>query len=142
MARYLVVAHQTAESAELRNALRLIHDGDPSATFVLLVPATPVEHLAGWVEGESRMYAQQIGDRARLAFEEDGLNIEDVLVGDPNPTYAVSDESAERAYEGVIVATLPPALSRWLKLDVVSRIRRQVGVPVTHVSATVGASNK
>ena len=29
-----------------------------------------------------------------------------------------------RGYAGLVLSTLPPGVSRWLKLDVVSRVRR------------------
>jgi hypothetical protein len=135
MARYLVVAHQTAGSPELRAALRRLQAGDASAAFVLLVPATPIEHVAGWSEGETTAVARRAGEEARAKLEADGLTIEAVEVGDPNPVYAVSDEIDERSYDGVIVSTLHARVSRWLGMDAVSRIRRQVKVPVTHVEA-------
>ncbi len=56
MAHYLVVAHQTADSEELVEAVReLAEHGD--STFALLVPATPVDHLATWTEGEAQAAA-------------------------------------------------------------------------------------
>ena len=54
VARYLVVAHQTADSPELVAELRRAQADDPTSTFVLVVPATPIQHLSGWTEGESR----------------------------------------------------------------------------------------
>jgi hypothetical protein len=91
MARYLVVAHQTADSPGLRQAVGQIARDDPDASFTLLVPATPVEHLAAWTEGESKAVAREAGERARALFEADGARVEDVLVGDRNPVYAVED---------------------------------------------------
>ncbi len=52
MTHYLVVAHQTADSEELVEAVRdLAEQGD--STFALLIPATPVSQLATWTEGEA-----------------------------------------------------------------------------------------
>ena len=53
MSRYLIVAHQTAESPELLQAVRAIVTRDTQARFVLLVPAIRIEHLGVWFEGES-----------------------------------------------------------------------------------------
>ena len=36
-------------------------------------------------------------------------------------------------FAGIIVSTLPRTVSKWLKLDVPSRIARQTTVPVQHV---------
>ena len=52
MTRYLVVAHQTATSLELLEKVTEIANGDPHSTFTILVPATPVQHLLVWEDGE------------------------------------------------------------------------------------------
>jgi len=137
MARYLIVAHQTAESAELRTALRDITQRDAEATFTLLIPATPVNHLIGWTGGESVAVARDVGERARARWEADGVAVEDVVVGDANPVYAVADLFNQDKWDAVVVSTLAAGVSRWLNLDVVSRIEREVDVPVTHI-ATAG----
>lgn len=136
MARYLVVAHQTAGGPELRAALRDLMQRDPDAEFSLLVPATPVEHLAAWTRGESRAVARDAGERAREALAADGIEVRGIEVGDPNPVYAVADafNRGER-WDEVIISTLPVGASRWVNLDVVSRIEREVEVPVVHVEA-------
>ena len=38
-------------------------------------------------------------------------------------------------YDEIIISTLPLGISRWLKLDLVSKTRG-LGLPVTHVEAT------
>ena len=47
MARYLVLAHQTASSPELVERVTALAGTDPSSEFVLLVPATETQHLLG-----------------------------------------------------------------------------------------------
>jgi len=136
MARYLLVAHQTADSLELRSAVRQLAASDKQASFVLLIPATPVEHLAGWTEGESRTMAERAGERARQAFSADGIELEEVLVGDANPSFAVEDALNESTYDQVIVSTLTTKASRWLKMDVVSHLRKVLSVPVIHVQGS------
>jgi hypothetical protein len=135
MARYLIVAHQTAESPELRTAIRDIAGRDADAALTLVVPATPVTHLVGWTGGESAAVAWEAGQRARARWEADGIEVEEVVVGDANPLYAVADAFNRGTWDEVIVSTLPAGASRWLKMDVVSRIEREVSVPVTHVAA-------
>lgn len=136
MARYLIVAHQTAGGPELRAALRDRIQQDPDAEFSLLIPATPVEHLASWTRGESRTVANEAGELAREVLGAEGIEVSGIEVGDPNPVYAVADafNRGER-WDEVIVSTLPIGASRWVKLDVVSRIEREVEVPVVHVVA-------
>jgi hypothetical protein len=135
MARYLVVAHQTADSPGLRQAVGQIARDDPGASFTLLVPATPVEHLAAWTEGESKAVAREAGERARAHFEADGARVDDVLVGDRNPVYAVEDAFNHDSWDHVLISTLPAGRSRWLRKDVVNRLTRDLIVPVTHIAA-------
>jgi hypothetical protein len=135
MARYLIVAHQTAESPELRTAIRDIATRDADAVFTLVVPATPVTHLIGWTGGESAAVALEAGQRASERWEADGIEVEEVVVGDANPVYAVADAFNLGKWDEVVVSTLAAGASRWLKMDVVSRIEREVDVPVTHVAA-------
>lgn len=136
MARYMVVAHQTADSPELAGALRQIIAGDPGATFVLVVPATPVQHLRGWTEGEARAVASDAGMRAEKELARHGIELAGVRVGDSDPVNAAYDEWNEHPdYEHVVVSTLPQGVSRWLNADVGKRLERRLGLPVTHVVA-------
>ena len=141
--RYLVVAHQTAVSDELLRCLRDHAAGSADVTFVLLVPATPVQDLLGWEDlaGQNRQDSESISARmaeqAMQRLRREGLAIAEARVVDPSPVTAVSVELRLNpgAYEGLVISTHPPAVSRWLKLDVVSRIRRLSSLPVTHVTA-------
>lgn len=134
MAHYLVVAHQTGASDELARALRnLARDGE--ASFSLVVPATPVEHLlAGWSEGEARAAAEAAATAAAERLAREGITFEDVIIGDAHPVYAVEDQMAKEVYDGVVVSTLAPGPSRWLRRDLVSRLRHALDVPVVHVT--------
>lgn len=133
MSRYLIVAHQTAESLKLQQAVGAIVNRDPEARFVLLVPATRIEHLGVWIEGEAEEAAKMAGEGARALWKTDGVTIDEVRVGDANPVYAVKDCLAEGEFDEVVVSTLPIGVSRWVRLDVLSQLRRSVDVPVTHV---------
>ena len=88
-----------------------------------------------WTDGIAATVAQEAGDAARERFEADGVHIDAVLVGDANPVYAVGDAFNEDAWDQVIVSTFSVGVSRWLKQDVVSRLEREVTVPVTHIAA-------
>jgi hypothetical protein len=136
VARYLVVAHQTADSPELVAELRRAQVSDPSSTFVLVVPATPIQHLSGWTEGESRSVAADAGTRAQEELGRHGIQLIDVRVGDPDPVEAAADEWNERPdYDEVILSTLPKGISRWLKGDATNRLSKRLNLPVSHVVA-------
>jgi hypothetical protein len=139
MSCYLLVAHQTAESEELLAAARDLARQDPQAEFVLLVPATPVGSLLVWEEGETAQVAKRRASSARGRLEALGLRVVDARIGDQDPVAAVGDELRDgRRYDAIVVSTLPPGMSRWLKLDVVSRLRRSLpGHRLIHVEAAV-----
>jgi hypothetical protein len=135
MSHYLVVAHQTAESEELLEQLREIEREDPEARFSLVVPATRVNHLLTFVEGEAYAVAQRTAEDASRHFEGYGLRVVDARAGDESPLQAISDAVGRDVYDAIVISTLPQGVSRWLKRDVHSRARQKFGLPVTSVVA-------
>lgn len=125
MARYLLVAHQTAESDELLRAARDLARENALSEFTLLVPATPVAHLLVWEEGETEEVARRHVAAGRARLERHGLRCTDARTADPNPIHAVADElHAGGRFVAIVVSTLPAGMSRWLRMDTISRIRR------------------
>jgi hypothetical protein len=108
------------------------------ATFTLLVPAVPrglawaADMKAGRPEALPR--AEAGARRMRLA----GLELEEALVGDPDPFAAVGDVLGSGRFDEVIVSTLPRGISRWLRLSLPQRLRRTTELPVLHVTAHPG----
>lgn len=135
MGRYLVVAHQTAESPELLQALRDIADDDAAAQFELVVPATHVEHVAGWTEGEAATVAADRAAAAQRRFEEAGVHVVAARPGDARPYEATLDALNDGEYDRIVISTFAPGASRWLGMNVVQRLERNVALPVTHVIA-------
>ncbi len=132
MTHYLVVAHQTADSEELVEKVQgLAQEG--SAEFTLLVPATPVNQLATWTEGEAQAAATQQAERARVGLEAVGAKVVETKIGDASPVEAVSDVLRQKSYDAIIVSTFPIKASRWLKLDLIHRLERMIDVPIHHV---------
>lgn len=132
MARYLVLANQTLGGAPLLDELRSRIAGDPTCAFHAVVPATPLDHYRFPVDGERITVAEH-----RLSEALDELSALDAEltgeVGDPDPVAAVVDQLGAEAYDAVIVSTLPEGISRWVGMDVTSRLERRVDVPVIHV---------
>jgi len=56
-------------------------------------------------------------------------------VGDSEPLMAIQDAVNLGSYDEMIISTLPLGISKWLKLDLVSKARG-LGLPVTHVLAS------
>ncbi len=137
-AHVLVVANRTAESDELLAALEQRAAGG-GTRFTLVVPATP--HGVAWAADmhsggeEAQAHVDAAIDRLRAA----GLDIT-AMIGDPDPIAAVEDAlNLEGPFDGVIVATLPSHVSKWLKMDLPHRVERKTGLTVTHV---IGSESK
>jgi GABA permease len=142
MGAYLVVAHRTLVEDHLLDHVRSLCEAG-ECRFHLVVPVThPRDHA--WTDGEVSAAAGRRLDEGIQAFGAVGAEVTGE-VGDANPVYAVATAlraSGDRDWAGIIVSTLPPGVSRWLGLDVVSRIKREFDLPVTHLvaeSAPAGA---
>src|SRR3712207_1390087 len=133
-ARVLVVAHKTAATPALLDAVRERAARGP-ATFTLLVPKPThgLDTLAdpedvGMDEGE-----QVLALALPLLEDAAGGNVEG-KVGVASPIEAIADELNLKKYDEVILSTLPRRVSRWLRLDLPSKVAG-MGVPVTTVTA-------
>jgi hypothetical protein len=135
MAKYLLVAHQTAQSPQLLAAAQELSREDSSAMFVLLVPATPIGDLVVSQEGEMSEVATRRAESARTWLQDAGVQMIDAKIGDPDPLQAIGNElQSGQRYEAIVLSTLPQGMSRWLRMDVVSRARRQFpSIRVEHV---------
>ncbi|HEX6401082.1 MAG TPA: hypothetical protein VF108_11545 [Actinomycetota bacterium] len=131
MGRYLIVANQTLGGGALLAKVRALHAAEPS-TFHVLVPATPpADHP--WTEGEVRFAAQERLDRCLATFR--GMGIEATgEVGDPHPVDAIKDVLLGDAepFDEIVLSTLRPGRSRWLRWDLISRVRG-FGIAMEHV---------
>jgi hypothetical protein len=58
-------------------------------------------------------------------------------MGDKNPMHAIrtSLEREGRQFDEIIISTLPTHVSRWLRIDLPRRAKREFGLPVTVVTA-------
>jgi hypothetical protein len=143
MARYLIVAHQTAASRTLIERAQTLAAEDRGATFTLLIPATHATDVMRsepdsrftWEEHAVWERAHAKATEARAEFEQAGLRLDAASIGDASPVLAVEDELRMRPghYDAILLSTLPPARSRWLEDDVDGRLKR-LGLPVIHVS--------
>jgi GABA permease len=131
MRRYLVVANQTLGSQHLRDRMQAAMAEGP-CHFHLVVPAS---HPSGaWSEGEARALAARRLDRALFAFRAMGADVSGE-VGDASPIRAISDVLLEEQFDEILLSTLPPGPSRWLRQDVVHRVQRTFAIPCSHVVA-------
>jgi hypothetical protein len=138
MGRYLLVANQTAESTELHHALDEIHTHDPDAEFVIVIPATPLnllQQFEGTVKS-ARALAAQRAQSTRRELESMGISVSSTRIGNWDPYVSIEQELAREEYEAIVLSTLPPGVSRWLRMDLPSRVaRRHPGIRLLHVIA-------
>jgi hypothetical protein len=129
--RYLVVANQTLGGELLFAKIRELARAGPSA-FHVVVPATPPsDHV--WTEGEAAKIATSRLDSALARMAALGLEA-DGEVGDGSPMLAIEDAIRERGpFEAIVLSTLPPGLSRWLRLDLPHRIESAFDLRLIHV---------
>jgi cell pole-organizing protein PopZ len=133
MRRYLVVANQTLGGEHLAEKVRACLAAGPSR-FHILVPATQPHEHAVWTEGEARAVASQRLEQALERFRELGAEAQGD-VGDERPLQAIADAVRDQEFDEIILSTLPPGLSRWLRQDLPHRVERTFEGTVTHVVA-------
>lgn len=165
MARYLIVANQTLGGDELDRTVRdRVARGD-SQFYVLVPLTAPEHETDDWSRGfglyegmsttqiaaageaveqashrreaavaEARRRAEhrldQMLDRIRSAGGQ-----ADGAVGDADPATAVKAVLQQQSFDEVVLSTLPAGLSRWIKMDLPSRVARMTTVPVVTVEA-------
>jgi hypothetical protein len=134
MRRYLVVANQTLGGEHLLEEVRACL-AIGTASFHVVVPATPPHEQMFWTEGAALAVARERLARAIACLQAEGIPASGE-VGDANPVVAVEEALRHRApFDAIILSTLPAGASRWIRLDVPHRVARRTGLPVRHVVA-------
>jgi hypothetical protein len=132
-ARILIVANRTAATQPLLDAVSQRAQAGP-AEFHLMMPATP--HGLHRVVDPEDNGREETEDRLGLALpllsEAAGSPVTGE-VGAHDPLGAVHDAMNGGGYDEIIISTLPKRVSRWLKLDLPSKLAG-FGVPVTLVN--------
>ena len=133
----LVVAHKTAATQPLLDAVRERAQRGP-CQFALLVPNSAHGlHKVVDPEDQGAGEAKAVIDRALpLLSQAAGTTVEGI-VGDPDPVAAVHDAINLHSFDEVIISTLSARLSRWLRLDLPSKVAG-MGLPVTTVTPADG----
>lgn len=129
-AKVLVVANRTADSDELHAAL-VERASDGPIDVTLLAPAAwEVEDPHGGRQSASRRLNAALTRLTAAGITAHGV------VGDADPVVAVEDVWEAERFDEVIVATLPHHLSRWLHIDLPSRVEQLTGRSTRHVIAS------
>jgi hypothetical protein len=133
-ARVLVVAHKTAATPALLEAVRE-RAASGACSFTLLVP-NPVHGFGRIADPEDAASSEgaAVLDLAIPLIEEAAGTPADGLLGDADPLAAVQDAINLRGFDEVIISTLSRRVSRWLHLDLPRKVAG-LGLPVTTVTA-------
>ena len=131
--RVLVVAHRTAATRPLLDAVRDRAARGPS-TFTLLVPnAAHGLHRVIDAEDQDAAEANAVLSEALPKLSDAAGSPVEGIVGDADPSAAVQDAINLHGFDEIIISTLSPRVSRWLKLDLPSKVSGH-GLPVTTVT--------
>jgi hypothetical protein len=118
--RILIVANRTAATQRLLDAVEHRAAAAP-CTFTLLVPDVADRRDADWTL-----------DTARRVLSKAAGTAVGGLAGGPEPFEAVRDAVATGEFDEIVISTLPRGVSKWLRRDLVSRVRG-LGLPVTSI---------
>ena len=149
MPNVLVIANQTLRGRALQG---LVHERLEQGVcrFVVAVPVTRAQDLVAVDQyGVPMPYGavvnlgdlEEAEDQARSRLEsllaeirQGGAEAEGFL-GDADPWTTFKAASSREEFDEVVVSTLEPRISRWLRMDLVSRIERCFDGPVTNITA-------
>jgi len=138
-ARVLVVAHKTAATPALIETVRE-RASRGRAEFTLLVPnAAHGLHKVVDPEDQESSEAESVLELALPLLEQAAGGHVEGMVGDPTPMHAIQDAINLHGFDEVIISTLPARVSKWLRLDLPSKVAG-LGLPVTTVTAQERAS--
>ena len=135
LARVLVVAHKTAATPALLEAVRRRAERGP-ANFHLLVPNPhhPSWHAADLGHPNVTEGEQVLALALPLMDDAAGAHVEGTVSRRHDPMDAIEEALHDGAFDEIILSTLPHRVSHWLHLDLPSRVEH-LGLPVTTVIA-------
>jgi hypothetical protein len=124
-ARVLIVAHRTAATPLLLNAVRA-RAGRSASSFTLLVPRP-------YWDPDTDEATATLELAIPLLEEAAGGHVEGII-GESDPLVAVEAAVTRLNIDEIIISTLPARVSAWLRRDLPRRVQR-FGLPVTVVTA-------
>ncbi len=117
--RVIVLGNNSLGGEALMSALRERYQHDPRVRFHIVVPL-PVGGDLTAARSQLEMQLAMVEEIGAAASGE---------VGDADPIAAIELALRREPAVGVIISTLPPGRSRWLRSNVPAGVARRVGVP-------------
>ena len=118
--RVLIVANRTASTPRLIEAVGSRAEASP-CEFALLIPDVTNRKAADWT-----LETAQRSLRRAARGKVEGL------VGGADPFESVQEAVRQGAFDEIMVSTLPRRMSKWLRRDLVTKVRG-LGLPVTSI---------
>ena len=119
MRRYLVVIDHTLGGTGLTWAVREHAHEESDIQVDVIVPAEQSETDAA--QGRLEMELQRLGAEGIAASGS---------VVQTDPYQGIGDAAGRQHYDGIIIATHPSTVSRWMHLDLPRRVERELQIPV------------
>ncbi|MCP5028797.1 MAG: dodecin domain-containing protein [Actinomycetia bacterium] len=152
--RHLIVANRTLDSDALTAEVgRLAAQG--AAEFHVLVPAVYTDNeatarrlafvsdpISGYVMPDPSLFTRDDEAARQRALERLDRHLETIRaegsratgeIGDADPFHAIMAVMERGSFDHIVLATLPPGLSRIVHMDLPSRVKRAVPIPLTHI---------
>jgi hypothetical protein len=117
--RILVVGNESLGGRALMTELQRRAASDPNVRFHILVPLA----AGGDLTAARERLETQLGQLAELGFEARGE------IAGSDPLTAIETALRREPATAIILSTLPPGRSRWLRSDVPTGITRRVDLP-------------
>ena len=136
-ARVLVVAHKTAGTPALLEAIRVRAQRSP-AEFHLLVPNPAASEFHPLHPDRHRRLAEGrevLSLALPLITQASGAYATGSVSVRHDPMDAIEETLAANEFDEIIISTLPHRVSRWLHVDLPHRAEH-LGLPVTTVTAS------
>jgi len=145
--RVLILANQTLAGEKLHALVRERLNEAPTEFHVLVPQPSPVAVIVDPATGmldpsshrghlESRTVAKLEAEQRLTTFRQLFEDIDTSLTGEValgDPVVATQRVMQRSTFDEIIVSTLPAGISRWLRLDLPTRLERAFEVPVTSI---------